>query len=227
MTGLFPDGMAGTLATWSAALVTIGVWAYLAGERRIFRLAQHLLAGLATGYLVLLAIREVLVPRLVEPVAAGTPNVLLWLAPLPVAAMIGAAWLPRRVVARLGSPFATPKRFVALPVAVLVAATAACALGGAVAGTLMPQLGAAVIAPGQGADALIGAGLAALITALVLLAFLHGAPRSRLVSGAAGAGRWLLIGGIGGWLGFLMVSRLSLLVDRVGFLLNGWLGLGR
>ncbi len=213
MTGLFPDGMAGTLATWSAALVTIGVWAYLAGERRIFRLAQHLLAGLATGYLVLLAIREVLVPRLVEPLAAGTPNVLLWLAPLPVAAMIGAAWLPRRVVA--------------LPVAVLVAATAAFALGGAVAGTLMPQLGAAVIAPGQGADALIGAGLAALITALVLLAFLHGAPRSRLVAGAAGAGRWLLIGGIGGWLGFLMVSRLSLLVDRVGFLLNGWLGLGR
>jgi hypothetical protein len=205
--------MAGTLATWSAALVTIGVWAYLAGERRIFRLAQHLLAGLATGYLVLLAIREVLVPRLVEPLAAGTPNVLLWLAPLPVAAMIGAAWLPRRVVA--------------LPVAVLVAATAAFALGGAVAGTLMPQLGAAVIAPGQGADALSGAGLGALIAALVLLAFLHVWPRSRLVAGAAGAGRWLLIGGIGGWLGFLMVSRLSLLVDRVGFLLNGWLGLGR
>lgn len=213
MTGLFPDGFAGTLATWSAALVTIAVWAYLVGERRIFRLAQHLLAGLATGYLVLLAIREVLVPRLVEPLAGGTSNLLLWVAPLPVVAMIGAAWLPRGVTA--------------LPVAVLVAATAAFALGGAVVGTLMPQLGAAVLAPGQSAGALIGAGVSALITVLVLLAFLHGAPRSRLVAGAAGAGRWLLIGGIGGWLGFLLVSRLTLLVDRLSFLLNGWLGLGR
>jgi hypothetical protein len=213
MTGLFPDGTAGALATWSAALVTIAVWAYLVGERRIFQLAQHLLAGLATGYLVLLAIREVLIPRLAEPLAAGTPNILLWVALLPVAAMIAAAWLPRRVAA--------------LPVAVLVAATAAFALGGAVAGTLMPQLGAAVLAPGQSPGAIIGAGVSAAITVLVLLAFLHGAPRSRLVAGAAGAGRWLVIGGIGGWLGFLLVSRLSLLVDRVGFLLNGWLGMGR
>ena len=35
------------VATWVAALLTIGVWAYLVGERRFFRLAQHLLAGLA------------------------------------------------------------------------------------------------------------------------------------------------------------------------------------
>jgi hypothetical protein len=213
VTGLFPEGMAGTLATWSAALVTIAVWAYLVGERRIFRVAQHLLAGLATGYLVLLAIREVLLPRLVEPLVAGTSNPLLWVALLPVGAMIGATWLPRRVAM--------------LPISVLVAATAAFALGGAVAGTLMPQLGAAIVAPGQAPGTLIGAGLSALITVLVLLAFLHGAPRTRLVAGAAGVGRWLLIGGIGGWLGFLLVSRLALLVDRVGFLLNGWLGLGR
>ena len=54
------------------------------------------------------------------------------------------------------------------------------------------------------------------ITSLVLLAFLHGAPRGRLTSRAARLGRWLLVGGIGGWLGFLVVSRLSLLVDRIG-----------
>jgi hypothetical protein len=211
--GLIPEGMAGTIATWVAALVTIAVWAYLVGERRLFRLAQHLLAGLATGYLVLLAVREVLLPRLVDPILAGTSNVLLWAALLPVAAMIGAAWLPRRVAA--------------IPIAVLVAATAAFALGGAVAGTLMPQLGAALVAPGQSPAALIGAATSALITILVLLAFLHGAPRTRLVAACAGVGRWLLIGGIGGWLGFLLVSRLGLLVDRVAFLLNGWLGLGR
>jgi hypothetical protein len=211
--GLFPEGMAGAVATWSAALVTIIVWAYLVGERRMFRLAQHLLAGLATGYLVLLAVREVLIPRLVEPIGSGSASPMLWPAALLVLAMAGAAWLPRAVVA--------------IPVAVLVAAAAAFALGGAVAGTLMPQLAAAVVAPGLAAGPLAGAVLGLAITVLVLFAFLHGSPRGRLLVGAAGAGRWLLLGGIGGWLGFLLVSRLSLLVDRVAFLLNGWLGLGR
>jgi hypothetical protein len=213
MNGFFPDGLAETVATWTAALVTILVWAYLFGERRFFRLAQHLLAGLATGYLVLLAIREVLVPRLLEPIGSGSANPLLYVAALLALAMVGAAWLPRSIVA--------------VPVAVLVAATAAFALGGAVAGTLMPQLGASLIAPGLGAGQLVGSAISLAITVLVLTAFLHGAPRSRMLVGAAGAGRWLLLGGIGGWLGFLLVSRLSLLVDRVAFLLNGWLGIGR
>jgi hypothetical protein len=213
MTGFYPEGLAGTVATWVAALVTILVFSYVLGERRLFRLAQHLLAGLATGYLVLLAVREVLIPRLVEPIGSGAANPLLWIAALLVLAMAGAAWLPRPVVA--------------VPVAVLVAATAAFALGGAVAGTLMPQLGAALVPAGVGPAELAGSIASLVITVLVLLAFLHGSPRRRVVVGAAGAGRWLLLGGIGGWLGFLLVSRLSLLVDRVGFLLNGWLGIGR
>jgi hypothetical protein len=213
MNGFFPDGLAGTVATWTAALVTILVWAYLVGERRLFRLAQHLLAGLATGYVVLLAVREVLMPRLMEPIGSGSTNPLLWIAAVLVLAMAAAVWLPRSIVA--------------IPVAVLVAATAAFALGGAVAGTLMPQLGAALVAPGLAPGQLVGAIISLVITVLVLLAFLHGAPRRRVVVGAAGAGRWLLLGGIGGWLGFLLVSRLSLLVDRVAFLLNGWLGIGR
>ena len=65
-------------------------------------------------------------------------NPLLYVAALLALAMVGAAWLPRSIVA--------------VPVAVLVAATAAFALGGAVAGTLMPQLGASLIAPGLEPD---------------------------------------------------------------------------
>jgi hypothetical protein len=44
---------------------------------------------------------------------------------------------------------------------------------------------------------------------------------------AAGAGRWLLVAGIGGWLGYLIFSRLLLLLDRLGFLLGDLLGLAR
>ncbi|HYM53217.1 MAG TPA: hypothetical protein VEW45_07060 [Candidatus Dormibacteraeota bacterium] len=213
MSGFWGSDLAGVAATWVAALVTVLVWSYLIGERRVFQLAQHLLAGLATGYLVLLAVREVLLPRLAEPLVRDPAgNLLLLPALVLVGALAGARWLPRPVVA--------------LPVAFLVAGTAAFALGGAVVGTLLPQLAASVIQPGGAetvANGLVGLG----VTSLVLIGFLHGVPRSRIVGGAAGAGRWLLLGGIGGWLGFLLVSRLALVVDRIGFLLGDWLGLAR
>ena len=214
MNGFFADGLAGRVATWVAALVTIGVWAYLLGERRFFRIAQHLLAGLATGYLVLLAIREVLVPRLLQPLVSDpTGNALLWPALALAVAMAGARWLPRPVVA--------------IPVAVLVGGTAAFALGGAVAGTLLPQMAGAILPPERATGVLLNGIIGLVITVLVLLSFLHGVPRRRALVVAAGGGRWLLLAGIGGWLGFLLVSRLTLLVDRVGFLLGDWLGIVR
>lgn len=202
--------LAGTLATWVAALATIAVWSYLAGYRRLFVLSQHLLAGMATGYLVLLAMHDVLVPRLVTPLIEHPRDHLLLLPALALAALlVGAAWLPRQATAPVG--------------AILVGGIAAYALGGAVVGTILPQIAAALPATTVASPDLAGEVISLGITSLVLLAFLHGAPRGALTVRAAGVGRWLMVGGIGGWLGFLIVSRLSLLVDRVAFLLGDWL----
>jgi len=213
MNGFLGSDLAGAAATWVAAMVTIGVWSYLLGERRLFGLAQHLLAGMATGYLVLIAVREILLPRLLVPLASDPAGHLLLIPALAlVAALAGGRWLPRQVPA--------------LPVAILVGATAAFALGGAVSGTLLPQLAGSVLRPGTPLN--VGNSVIGLaITVLVVLGFLHGVPRGRITGAAAGAGHWLLIGAIGGWLGFLLVSRLSLVVDRLGFLLTSWLGLAR
>jgi hypothetical protein len=210
MNGFAGSDVAGTAATWVAALVTIGVWSYLVGARRPFVVLQHLLAGLATGYLVVLAIREVLVPRLVVPlVEHPRDNALLGPALVLVGMLIAASWLPRRAMAPVA--------------AILVGGVAAFALGGAVVGTILPQVAAALPVAGAASADLAWEIVSLAITVLVLLAFLHGAPRGTLTTRAAGIGRWLLVGGIGGWLGFLVVSRLSLLVDRIAFLLGDWL----
>jgi hypothetical protein len=211
--GLLGEGIPGVVGTTVAALVTLGVWSYLAGERRLFSWAQHLLAGLATGYLLVISVREVLLPHLVSPLLADPAAFGLWPALVGVVVLALARWLPRGVVA--------------LPVAVLVAGTAAFALGGAVVGTLLPQVAAGLLTNGATVPALVNAVLSLVISVLVLLVFLHGAPRGRLVASAAGVGRWLLIGGLGGWIGFLLVSRLALLVDRLRFLLVDWLGIVR
>jgi hypothetical protein len=213
MNGLLEGGAPGVVGTTVAALVTLAVWSYLAGERRLFSWAQYLLAGLATGYLLVLSVREVLVPQLVSPLLADPGRLELWPAIAGVAVLAVARWLPRGIGA--------------LPIAFLVAATAAFALGGAVVGTLLPQTASALLDDGQSVGALANAVIGLVISLLVLVVFLHGSPRGRLVAGAAGIGRWLLVGGIGGWIGFLLVSRLALLVDRLRFLLVDWLGLGR
>jgi hypothetical protein len=210
MNGFAGADLGGTVATWVAALATIAVWSYLVGSRRIFVLMQHLLAGLATGYLVLLAIRDVLLPRLAVPlVEQADERVLLVPALLLVGILAAASWLPRPVVAPVA--------------AVVVGGIAAFALGGAVVGTILPQIAAALPTTRAASPGLAGQVISLAITSLVLLGFLHGAPRGRLTTRGASVGRWLLVGGIGGWLGFLLVSRLSLLVDRVAFLLGDWL----
>lgn len=205
------SGIGDASATWVAAAATIVVLGGMFGERRAFGLAQHLLAGLATGYLAVLALREVLVPRLLSPLTeASSPRFDLWIGLLAVGLTVGAPWLPRRVAA--------------LPLAVMIGSLAAFALGGAIVGTVLPQAAAAMPTPAD--NVVIGLG-GLVVTSLVLLSFLHGSPRARLVALGAAGGRWLLIAGIGAWLGYLLVTRLALLVDRIGFLLLDWIGIGR
>jgi hypothetical protein len=202
------------VATWVAAIVTLIVLGGLLGERRLFGWSQHLLAGLVTGFLALLAVREVILPRLVDPLlAGGAGRAELWLGLALVGAAAGAPWLPRVVAA--------------VPISIAIGSLAAFALGGAVIGTVLPQLVASIANDGASAsDTVIGVAAAG-VSGLVLVGFLHGVPRARPMRAATTAGRWLLVAGIGGWLGFLLFSRLLLLLDRIGFLLGDWLGMGR
>lgn len=214
MSGFTGGGAAETVGTWVAALITLAVWAYLFGERRVFRYAQHLLAGLLTGFVVVISVREVLIPDLVQPLAADPAGtVTLWPAAVLAGILVGSRYLPRRVVA--------------VPVSVIIGGTAAFALAGAVAGTLMPQLAASIAPRGADGVAIAESALAVVIVAAVLLAFRHDAGWERRRFGLAQIGRWILLTGLGGWFGFILLSRLVLLVERVGFLLVDWLGISR
>lgn len=214
MNGFFGTTTADLIATWVAAAATLVVLGGLLGERRLFGWSQHLLAGLATGFVVLLVVNEVLVPRLLAPLVSGEARRAdLWIGLALVAVTAAAPWLPRIVTA--------------VPVSIAIGALAAFALGGAVVGILLPQLVAAIAVDEGGTAGTLTGVAAAGVSGLVLIGFLHGMPRGRPMEAAAATGRWLLIAGIGGWLGYLLLSRLVLLVDRIGFLAGDWLGIGR
>lgn len=212
MNGLLGSSPPDVVATWVAAAATIVVLGGLVGERRAFGWSQHLFAGLLTGYVALLVVDEVIAPRLVAPlVAAGGARVELWLGLGLVGLAAASPWLPRFLAA--------------VPVSIAVGAIGAFALGGAVIGTILPQVTATTVVEREDPVA-TALGLAgALVTILVLVTFVRGTDRGGPLAAAVVVGRPLLLAGIGGWLGYLLLSRLVLLSDRIGFLVGDWLGL--
>ena len=106
-------------------------------------------------------------PRLVEPLAAdpgGRPELVVGLGLVAVTA--ATPWLPRIVGA--------------VPLSIAIGALAAFALGGAIVGTLLPQLAAAVARPEPELVATAASAGAAVVTGLVVIGFLHGSPRGRI-----------------------------------------------
>jgi hypothetical protein len=114
-----------------------------------------------------------------------------------------------------------------VPLSITIGTLAAFGLGGAVVGTLLPQLAATVAGQEPTVTETVVGAAAAGVSGLVLIGFVHGTPRGRVVTLAASSGRWLMLAGLGGWLGYLLFSRLVLLIDRVAFLVGDWLGLAR
>jgi hypothetical protein len=204
------------IGLWVAAILTLMVYSYLIADNPLFRLAEHLLVGTTLGYAALVVLQRVLLPGLnavLAPAASADPvarfmtglglfwGVLLWL----------------RLV--------RPVRWLASwPLAIVFGVGAALAVGGALTGTLIPQVRATLLP-------LSGPGLLDnLVTVVVVVAGLtyfffavrRDRPLGRAIQGVARFGRWSLMVALGSFLGTRAVSLLSALVERFQFL-GQWL----
>jgi hypothetical protein len=124
-----PDLLAGVVAF----LFTLMIFSYLIGDNPLFRVAVYVFVGVSAGYVAAVAWWQVLWPDLVVPLITGTTSQKAILAtPLLLSGLLlMKAWPP---LSRLGTP----------SVALLVGVSAAVAIGGAVTGTLFPQVNATV-----------------------------------------------------------------------------------
>lgn len=206
-----------TAGVWLSAALTLMVFTYLAGDNPLYRAVEHLLVGAGAAYGLVLAIREVLMPRLLGPLTAGGPG-LAFLLPL----LLGVLLLTRP---RVGG-----RSWASVGLAYLVGASAGVGLGGALAGTLAPQLlSAAADASGGGPSGV----LAAAVTVLVLLHFHFGQRPSlgrwplpaRAWALVRLAGRLALLAALGGVFALTALSRFALLLARLDFLVSQWLQL--
>jgi hypothetical protein len=117
-------------------LFTVMILSYVIGDNPLFRIAVYIFTGVSAGIVAVMAWNNVLWPKLLMPVLSGSAEQLLYLAvPLLLSLLLLAK--VSRPLARLGN----------ISMAFIVGAGAAVAISGAISGTLIPQVNAAIGLP--------------------------------------------------------------------------------
>ncbi len=119
-----------------AVLLTLMVYTYLLGDNFVFRLAEHILVGVSVGWSSLQVINNVLLPAIEGLLdsrnRAANGEFYVLLIPLVMGGLLlWRPWRPARPVTNI-------------IMALVVGTVAALSLAGALAGTLMPQVGASL-----------------------------------------------------------------------------------
>ena len=221
--------MTDSIGFFVAAILTLCVFSYLLGDNALYRLAEHLFVAVALGYVSIVALHQVLWAKLFSPMLGAlddgnTGRVVLLLVPL----VLGLLLLFKS--SRRAGPLSW---FGNLSVAFLLGVGAAVAIVGGILGTLLPQVGGASdvtrymtrygTVPGllSGIVAVVG-------TVGVLLHFTFGSGEGRLAQFRSsvvrvwgGVGWLFVLIAFGALLATIFLSRLSLLMGRIQFLIDG------
>jgi uncharacterized membrane protein len=113
-----------------AIVVTIMVLSRIAGNNPVFRVAQYLFVGVSLGLAFVVAYHQVLRPAVGGLISGGSNGAILYGIPL----VLGLLLLPRITRRQEFSWLAN------IPLALIFGVGAALAVGGAIAGTLAPQI---------------------------------------------------------------------------------------
>jgi NAD/NADP transhydrogenase beta subunit len=202
------------IGTLIAGLLTLAVFSYLWADNAVYRAVEHLFIGVSAGYVAVVALQRVIVPLSIEPALQSGPS---WnnLLPLGLSLLLLCRFV--RPVAWLAN----------LPLGIAVGTGVGLGLTGVIAGTLVPQLFAAVPSvPGE-----VGVLVGAACLLVVMLAFGYTFTEKHLDHKLArliiSAGRLVAMFALGAVFADLATSRLTLLSGRLYFLLHDWLSIMR
>lgn len=215
--------------TWVAALLTLAIFSFLYKDNPVYKLAEHVFIGVSAGYMVCLEYWNVFIPNLWNPLVSGESYILI--IPFALGLMLFTRFAPR---ASWLSRWA---------IAAMVGSYAGFAVIGALQGDLIAQVRASMI-PLYSADAVGAMSLArtaneyvfALLGVLqnpltiiglvtTLIYFFFSREHKGTLGVASRIGIFFLMISFGASFGYTVMSRVSLLIGRLHFLLSDWLGI--
>jgi hypothetical protein len=206
-------------------ILTLMVFSYLIGDNPLFRIAVYLFIGVASGYAATVIWHYVLVPKLFQPLTARDPNqLLLAIVPLMFSLSLLTKLSPR--ISWIGN----------FAMAVLVGVGAAAAVGGALLGTVVPQVQASIDAfdwraAGSGADAvrMLFEGTVMFFGTVLTLASFHfsarrsadGSPqRNSILEWIAWLGRIFVAITLGVLFAGVYMAALTAMIERLSSMIN-------
>ncbi|MFN8549698.1 MAG: hypothetical protein U0527_17440 [Candidatus Eisenbacteria bacterium] len=201
--------MSGMVGATLAGFLTLAIFSFLFRDNPIYKFAEHLFVGLASGYYVALQFHTVFLPNLWHPLTRE--GQIVNLIPLALALLLFSRFIPNLAWLSRWS------------IGLMVGAYAGLALIGALQGDLIAQVKANML-PLTTDSALRNLGNFILIvgTLACLIFFFFSTEHRGAVGVTARVGIWFLMISFGASYGFTVMGRIALLIGRLSFLFHDW-----
>ncbi len=200
-----------TLQTWLIAFFTLALFSFLYKDNPVYKMAEHVFAGLTAGYQVGLIWDTVILQKLWDPMFGGD----WWLF---VPGILGLL-----MFARFSSSYSWVSR---VSLAFVMAVTAGVFLTTQLHGLVLPAMKSTMLPLGGGGG--LKAALMAVIVVVgvvsTLIYFYYSKEHSGLLGVTAKVGIWFIMISFGAHFGYTVMGRVSLLIGRVQFLVEDWIG---
>lgn len=219
-------GLPDLIGTVVGLVLTLAVFSYIfPGDNALFRIGLHLFIGVAAGYAAVIAWYNVLWPQLLEPLISGSQYERLYVVfPLLLSGLLAFKVSP--ALSRFGNP----------AVAYMLGVGVAAAIGGALMGTLLPQVMATInlfdpemVGSGSNWFEILFNGSAILVGVAATLAYFHYGTRKGMTSPQRRApwievlawiGQVFIAIALGSIFAGVYLAAMTALVERLQFLVN-------
>jgi hypothetical protein len=188
--------------TTVTALFTLALYSFLYKDNPVYRLAEHVFAGLSAGYYAGLIFQSVLVQQLWVPLLGGRA----WLV---IPALLGVL-----TFARLSPKWSWLSR---VALAFVIGSNSGILVMQQLHGLVLPQVSQTFVNMATLQGLLIVVGVVS-----TLIYFYFSKPHTGLLGGVATVGIWFIMISFGANFGYTVMARVSLLIGRVQFLVLDW-----
>jgi hypothetical protein len=198
--------------TWIIAFFTLALFSFLYKDNPVYKLAENIFAGLTAGYQVGLIWDTVIIQKLWDPMIHGDK---WWMfVPGILGFLMFSRFFPR---------FSWLSR---IPLAVVMGVTSGVFLTTQLHGLVLPQMQSTMVSLLSNGD--LVAALLAVVTIVgvvsTLIYFYFSHEHIGVLGVTAKVGIWFIMISFGAHFGYTVMGRVSLLIGRVQFLVEDWLG---
>ncbi len=196
---------------WLMAFVTLALFSFMYKDNPFYRIAEHIFAGLTAGYQVGLVWDSVILQTLWDPMLAGK----WWL------------FIPGLLGFLMFTRFTTKYSWLSrISLAFVMGVTAGIFIVSQLHGLVLPQMQNTMLplfnGDGFGATLLAIIIVVGVISTLIYFYFSH--EHTGALGVTAKLGIWFIMISFGAHFGYTVMGRVSLLIGRVQFLINDWIG---